>query len=160
MGFMGTSVFEAMHETSTMYIDTLGHGMKWLQLRAFIIPSGTVEALLRFNDDRSTSYERRQSSNGGADTTTVSATSIDLNAGTFTEPIQFDIWIYNRIGNDKLVIMQKVGRGTAGAGNAPNRIEQISKFVIQTAQITRIDIINTQAGEYMMGSRLVVIGSG
>jgi hypothetical protein len=155
----GLGIFEAAHEVSTLTILD-EHTMKFLLVRAYIIPSGTVEALLRFNDDSSASYSRRQSANGAADTTNVSATSIDLGNGTFTTPRQFDILIVNKTAKEKLVMVQQVGPGTAGAANAPTRLEQVGKFVVTVNQIMRVSIINAQSGEYAAGSRIINLGGG
>ena len=155
----GLTVFEADQLTSTLTTRIID-AERFVHIRAFIIPSGTVDALLRLNEDIGTTYAHRQSTNGAADTTSVSGTSINLNNGTFTTPIQFDIFIANKTAFEKLIIVQQVGQGTAGAANAPNRIEQTPKWANTTFQITRISIINTQAGDYAAGSRLVVLGHG
>ena len=49
----------------------------------------------------------------------------------------------------------------AGAANPPNRVEFVHKedATTNTAQYTRIDMNNTQSGDYAIGTNLSCIGT-
>ena len=52
-----------------------------------------------------------------------------------------------------------VGQNTAGAGNAPQRREVVTKWANTSNQITKIVMQNTDPGSYSSGSILKVWGS-
>jgi len=69
------------------------------------------------------------------------------------------MFIINNSSNEKLVISHTVQQNTAGAANAPRRIENVGKWANTSNQITEIDIDNTGAGSYDTNSKLRVWGS-
>lgn len=118
---------------------------------------GTVNANLRFNNDSSTNYARRISNNGAADGTAGSDNEIlEFVAGQYPWFITCDV--INISNQEKIAIMQVVGQNTAGAGNVPVRNEAVGKWANTSAQITRVDVVNTGTGDFAIGSEVVVLG--
>ena len=113
---------------------------------------------LTFNNNSNTVYAERKSSSGAADATNTSQAYANLGANSHDE---FGICHTVSIsGEEKLAIYFGVGRQTAGAANAPERVEQVFKFVPSPdADITRIDINNTDTGDYDTGSNLSALGT-
>ena len=61
--------------------------------------------------------------------------------------------------NEKLVISHTIESNTAGAGNAPARAENVSKWANTSNQITEIDIQNGESGDFGTNSFIKVWGS-
>jgi hypothetical protein len=130
-------------------------------LRILIIASatgGTINATLRFNNDSATNYSARSSANGGADGTGVSATSMGLSVTVSTADRYIEADIRNVLALEKLLTGHCIEQGTAGAGNVTGRAELANKWVNTAAQISRIDVINAGAGDFAIGSELIVLG--
>lgn len=121
---------------------------------------GLLGENISFNNDGTGVYAERGSNNGGADSTATSATHISQEVATDnSDRFAFD-YICDVASEEKLVIGFEMMVGTAGAGTAPQRREHVAKYVPSpTANITRIDIDNTQAGNYNTGSNLSALGS-
>ena len=72
--------------------------------------------------------------------------------------ISSEHFIYNVAGKEKLVIGHSVG-GSAGAGNAPDRMDTAGKWN-NTDAITQIDIVNdVGSADYTTSSVLKVWGA-
>jgi hypothetical protein len=98
---------------------------------------------MRFNSDSGSNYARRGSLEGGADYTVTSTTQSYV---TFdSNPALTNYFVINNQSNVKLCIWHSIGSNTAGAGNAPNRKEEVFKWANTSNQITQIDIINSSA---------------
>ena len=79
------------------------------------------------------------------------------NAGLAEE--SFSNWfIINNSANEKLVIGHSVQQNTAGAANAPKRVEFAHKWANTSAQITEIDF-DSQSGNFGSNSIIKVWGS-
>lgn len=132
---------------------------KYLLVLGFFLPTGgTLSIRLRFNNDSGNNYAYRSSIDGGADSTTTSTSSsvVDQSNANVTHFTVCDI--INVANQEKQVVEQIAGRGTAGAGNAPNRREIVAKWSNTSDQITRIDCINQGTGDFATGSEVVVLG--
>lgn len=130
---------------------------KYLWLQSYIIPTGTVDIDLTFNADSGPNYATRGSFNGGSDFTFANAANIEI-AGSTTTPTFTNTFIINNLANEKLVINNQIRGGTAGAANAPDRVEQVGKWDVTSSQINRIDLNNDKAGSYDIGSFLKLWG--
>lgn len=119
---------------------------------------GTIIPALRFNNDSAANYASRAQSNGAADATSTSTTSININVNSLTTPQFTVLEVKNALANEKLVRGFSHDPGVAGAGNIPNRREMASKWVNTSAQITRVDVINSGTGDFAIGSQIVVYG--
>lgn len=130
---------------------------RYLEILAHLNPTGgTISAALRFNNDTGNNYSYRSSTNGGADATTTSGSSVF--AGTANENLYIEYRAINVATYEKQVTAYFNFRGTAGAAAAPGRIELAGKWVNTANQITRVDIVNTGAGDYDTGSEVIVLG--
>lgn len=118
---------------------------------------GTIAASIRFNNDTGSNYTRRYSVNNAADTTGVATSSILLTTAA-AQPIYSRVDVVNIAAQEKLVIGQAVVRNTAGTGSNPDKFELSGKWVNTSDQITRIDIINSGAGDFAIGSEVIVYG--
>ena len=121
----------------------------------------TVDGFVRLGNgsvDTGSNYSRRLSSGGGSDSTVINQAGIsdwypstgDLNFLTVG-------YISNLSGNEKLIMDNKVTQNTAGASNAPNRIEQVGKW---SNTSNPLDIVNFNASSntFASGSEVVVLG--
>ena len=131
---------------------------KYLTVFIFKINSGAARVDITFNNDSGTNYTTRTSTNGGADGTVVSQNEITLSVSD-TNPNYLICEILNLKGQEKLLSMQQgIGRGTAGEANAPNRKEIVAKWANTVDKINRIDITNISAGDYDIGTTMIVLG--
>ena len=122
--------------------------------------TGSSDSLLRFNSDSGSNYARRFSTNGGTDSTSISATSISNMAGSEgnRDPFYSNMFIINKSDKEKLVIGELIFAETgAGAGNAPARREWVAKWTNTSAQITQS--VLTSSSNYDTGSYIKVWGS-
>ena len=130
------------------------------QFLLHIIPTGTVDINLTFDNNSNTDYARRQSYNGGSDSTNTSESFIQY-SNNVTVPQFCVLFGVNIDSKDKLFIMFQNRQGTAGAGTAPDRYEMVSKIdtTTNTGQYTRIDNNNPESGSYDTDSNVSVLGS-
>jgi len=122
---------------------------------------GVADAGLRFNNDSAANYSERFSSNGGADSTTTGGAQLVFRAGALVvggTGISVGE-IVNFTSQEKIISWQAGGTVTAtGAATAPGRIEGAGKWANTASQITRIDVINFNVGDFAIGSTVVVLG--
>ena len=121
--------------------------------------SSGVNPNLTFNSDSGSNYTQRNCTNGGSESTLVNQAKLEFtNAGV--TPTSFVVgYTLNVEGEEKLNILFDVEEKTAGANNAPNRIEHTSKWVNTSSQITTVNMGNDDSGDYAIGSNLTVLGS-
>ena len=120
--------------------------------------SSAAAGKITFNSDTGSNYARRFSYNGDADSTSTSGTGVNIYAND-TTPNFVICYIINISTEEKLFMYFCVEQNTAGAGTAPNRVENIGKWANTSSQITRIDVTNTEAGDFAIGSNLSAIGT-
>ena len=120
--------------------------------------SGASAGKITFNSDTGYNYARRHSYNGGGDSTSTIGTGVNIYAND-TTPNFVICYIINISTQEKLFMNFCVEQNTAGAGTAPNRVENIGKWANNSSQITRIDVTNTEAGDFAIGSNLSAIGT-
>jgi hypothetical protein len=129
---------------------------KYLWIQAYLDPSGTSYENITFNNDTATNYHHRLSTNGVADST--GQDSAGFPTKNLTAPRFVNAFVINNSANEKLVITNSVHQNTAGAGNAPERREQVFKWANTSSQITEIDF-DSSSGNYSSGSIIKVWGS-
>ena len=123
----------------------------WVQVYA----NDTSSLGFQFNNDTGSNYARRYSYNGGTDGTATSQSSMNIPAGvdkTFT-----NMFIINNSAYEKLCIGHDVYINGSGAGNDPERAENVGKWSNTSAQITEIDVNKT--GNFDSDSFIKVWGS-
>lgn len=119
---------------------------------------GTINATIRFNSDSGNNYADRYSINGAADSTGTSTSAGLFHSGTGAWPFQVVAYVYNIASDEKVVDFKATGASTAGAANAPVRIEGLVKWANTSDQITTVTVINGGTGDYATGSELIVLG--
>lgn len=107
----------------------------WVQMYVKRL-SATYRTAYRFNNDSGVKYAQRESSNGGADTTSFAATElINTTSSTFVDHYA-DMFISNELNDEKLVINHLVEEA------AGLQREEAGQKYIDPAQITRITIFD------------------
>lgn len=133
---------------------------KFLMIIAVITPTGgTLNVGFRFNNDSGANYAERGSVNGAADAAAGSLNQV--NSKTAVDALrQFTTMRFqNESSSAKLGIGESVMEGTSGAANAPERKLGVYKWHNTSAQITRVDAVDTGGtGDIASGSRLIVLG--
>ena len=121
------------------------------------LPTGSAVGKLTLNNDSGSNYARRFSVNGASDTAQSSIAEIGLTT-TETNPNFQSIYLANLSSKEKLGLVHNVRQNTAGAGNAPNRAEQVFKWANTSSAINRVDVYNSSTGSFDTGSEVVVLG--
>ena len=132
---------------------------KYLWVQLSLIKNATASNYSEFSMNGVTTgntYARRISSNGGADSTSVSQNTLGL-SGTGAGVYFFNMFIINNSANEKLVISHLNQGITAGAGIAPERIEGVFKSSNTASQITSMKWVGATNG-YDTGSIVKVWG--
>ena len=134
----GTASFDTGTFTSKKYL--------WIQ--AFIKRSSdSTNTLFRVGNstlDTGSNYAWRKSSDGGADSTGTSQSSVVCRTGGGTDNTEFyNIFIINNTSNEKLIIMHLANKNTSGAATAPLRSEIVAKW---TNTSNQIDIVGFNSG--------------
>lgn len=119
---------------------------------------GMIAPVIRFNNDSGTNYANRNSLNGAADVTQVSQAHLFATVDAAADQMFAVASVINDAATPKLAIINIIGVGTSGAGNAPNKRESIGKWHNTSNQITRVDIINISSGDFAIGSEVIVLG--
>ena len=130
---------------------------KFSQYMIHKIASGNAQIDLKFNNSSSSDYARRSSYNGASDATGTSQTALNIHNNKTTDDF-FVLCLADISGEEKLGIMFNVNGYTAGAGTAPERQEFVIKSS-STTNITRVDLNNSDTGNYDTDSNLTVLGS-
>lgn len=132
---------------------------KHLKILANIIPTAAVSLHIRFNNDSAANYSLRFIVPGGTSGTATSITSLNnyANATDKATPIYLEGDILNVANRIKTSKITSVG-GTTVASAAPDFVEIFGKWANTTNQITRIELFNTDIGDFAAGSTFVILG--
>jgi hypothetical protein len=124
------------------------------------INSGSTQNTPRLGStsaDSGSNYAVRFSRDGAADFAQASQTQLGgTQAGSF--PKFSCMYIANLSAKEKLTILHEVLQNTAGAANAPQRTEQVGKWVNTSNPIDVIQGFNADSGSFNTGSECVVLG--
>ena len=133
---------------------------KYLWIQGYIKQDESTASNMRmqFNSDTGSNYAERQSTNGGSDTTGVSADHIPTSDGGKFGNF-FNAFIINNSSNEKLAIIHGTSVNTEGAGTAPTRREIVGRWANTSSQITSCRIFRTVGGQYQSGTILKVWGA-
>ena len=125
-----------------------------------VISSSTdINRLSRFNGDTASNYNNRYSSNGGADATSTSGSTMFTNS-TGAQYNEFGIAFFADLsGEEKMLISHAVGdSASTGAGTAPDRRDTTSKYS-GTSDITVVNGLNSDTGDYIADSNVMIMGN-
>jgi len=151
-----------VEDSASSQIDVTITAKKYLIIKVFAEGDGSAKLRMRFNDDSGSNYWYRASSNGGSDGvaggagTIMDIDNVNLNDG---EQAMNVLHVINILNREKTCMNHHINSGGAGAGNIPDRVEQITKWVNTSAQITKVSLINPQSGDYAVGSTVTVWGA-
>lgn len=130
---------------------------KYIRVMVKIIPSGSVTAKIRFNNDSGSNYDYRVSTDQGATATATSNSNLGLlstaTSNTKTAWFEFD----NIADQFKLVAGHLVQTGGA-IGNAPITRQLFGKWANAADAVSRVDVFNDDSGDYAAGTELVILG--
>jgi hypothetical protein len=108
--------------------------------------------------DTGSNYANRYSANGATDGASTSSSFL-FGTTSSSETESFKVgYLSNLSAKEKLWICHDVNRGTAGAGNAPNRHELAGKWKNSSNPIDFIQGKNLDVGNLGTGSEVVVLG--
>lgn len=108
--------------------------------------------------DSGSNYTNRFSTNGSADSTNTSQTSNNGFHGSGNDSFAV-CYIMNIAAEEKLMIGWNVVNFTTGAGTAPSRRENGSKWVNTSNQFDNTNFNNTDSGSYDTDSNLTGLGT-
>ena len=111
--------------------------------------------------DTGSNYAYRSSRNGASDgTTTSNSDGIRVNDNAGSSPWFSVMYIVNISGEEKLLIGNTVERMTAGAGNAPERVESVGKWANTSNQFDKVQSYEGGGvANFLSDSNLTVLGS-
>lgn len=114
---------------------------------------------VNYDSNSGNNFALRYNANGGSDATNINHPKDQI------PPQQGSTWFVVRLGcnisgQEKLFITWLNDQGGSGAGNAPKRLELVSKYTVTSGQITTIEYMQNGTTENMtLDSNLMVIGS-
>ena len=136
---------------------------KFNQYMCHMLGSGNIDSRLRLGNtsvDTGSNYADRVNNNGSSDTTQTSQDDIHVLNGAASGADQFLVgYLINISAEEKLHIGFAIGRNTAGAGTAPQRMEITSKWVNTSNQFDNIQALNTDTGDFATSSNLSALGT-
>jgi len=147
----GTSAFDTGTFTAKKYL--------WIQ--AFI-DKASVGLNTQFQVGNSTldtgsNYSRRRNENGGSDETGTSEAY--MNMATYSTKEFHNFFVINNSANEKLFICNSNLSSTAGAANAPNRLEGVYKWANTSNQINRVGVNSGNTVTLSSSSQIKVWGA-
>ena len=143
-------------------IDVTIAARKYLIIKVHAEGDGAAKLRMRFNDDSGSNYSYRASPNGGSDGNSSSGgTEMDIDNVNLDDGEQAmnELYVINVADKEKICINNQINNGGVGAGNAPDRVEQTTKWVNTSAQIVKVSLINPMGGDYAVGSTVTVWGT-
>lgn len=143
----------------TITVSSLEDKRYYMILTDALDNGSAINCAFRYNNDSGNNYSNRHSLNSGADSTGTSQNALLNHYWVENASNRFGIdYISNISSNEKLTISHTVYESAAGAGNAPQRSEQTSKWTNTSNAINRVDALNSGAGDFNTGSEVVVLG--
>jgi len=134
---------------------------KYLWMQGYVKATGDVRMNLTFNNDTGSNQYIRTHQSNGAQSTSSTATSVDLH-GSMKDLYFVNAYICNNASADSLMFYDVVSVDGVDSNSAeiPNRIWGCAKWLDSSNQITEIDITNDNSGQdYSAKSFIKVWGS-
>lgn len=146
-------------ETS-LDVSSLPNKRYYLLVNYLPTQTATMNRSIRLNSDAGTNYSRRESNNGGAEALITSTTILyPYGFGTDQDPSFNVTLIANLTTREKLSINHMVSTSGAGAGQAPDRREQVAKWTNTVASIDEVNIFRSGGtGTFPAGAESIVLG--
>lgn len=130
----------------------------YLTIYVKLLQSGAITGLLTFNGDVGNNYALRRSTDFGASTSDTSSSSLSLAPdAAATDKFGF-IQVMNVTTREKLVFSNFSSMGAAGAGTVPTARDGYGKWSNTTNQVSSVTLSNSGAGDYAIGSEVIVLG--
>jgi len=132
---------------------------RYLMVLTHTLDSGQTNVKYNFNSDSGSNYSKRQSINGGSDSTGTSQTNTEI-VQDYADDDRFQVsYIANLAGREKLWMNWAVERGdNSGAGNVPASVETSAKWSNTSNTISAVNVFNDRTGDFTSGSEVVVLG--
>jgi hypothetical protein len=147
---------------SNIQVSSIADKRYYMILRSTLGASGTADGWLRVGNcsvDACSNYAQRSSTDGCTDNTSSPINRLDYGHNMNDTTPMFNVtYIANRSASEKLFITHRIDQQTAGAANAPQRYETVSKW---TNTSNPIDILEAQkqcSQTFSSGSEIVVLG--
>ena len=119
---------------------------------------GTIRNVYRPDNDTGSNYAKRESANGAADTTSTSDTGMIVGASATAE-MRFNVgFLISVTAEEKMMMLFETSENTAGAANAPDRVEHYSKWANTVDESADIRMSEDGTGQYNTDSNLGVLG--
>ncbi len=131
---------------------------KYLCVLISIVGAGANDPAIRFNSDTGSNYGFRYSANNAADAFANTQDHIELTTGENSDKLVV-MYITNISTKEKIVTSSGTSNGPGGGvANPPTKWDATGKWVNTSSQISAINIFNQQAGDFGIGSEIVVLG--
>ena len=157
MGWSGLKYKTLTTASDTISVDNLSSKQHNMVLYHVLPTGGNAGGEGHFGE--AANIATRRSGNGGADTTAINQSFFYWVGGNQASD-SFAVMFYMNIPTqEKLAIKLDVETTATGAGTAPNREEQVLKYVNTTIPISTIVSNNTGTGDFGVGSNLSVLGT-
>jgi len=134
---------------------------KYLMIEAYGVTGGSNMDNMgwRVNSDSGNNYARRVQHNAGTDSTATSQSFIRFGSGSPAgNDLHISTFIINKSDKEKLFINECNRNKSTGAGNVPERFENVGKWTNTSSQITSIQLM-TDASNWTTDSYLKVWGA-
>jgi len=131
---------------------------KYLTIIVNLVPVGVIAPWVRFNADAANNYAFRYSVSYAASVDVVSTDGISIDPSSTGTKTMATVNVENILFTEKLVSGQAVNPGSAGAANIGAAIDIFGKWANNTNYITSVSIVNKGAGDFGIGSEVVVLG--
>ena len=138
-------------------VSSLGDKRYYMVLTNSIASGGSTDVAMRLNTDTGSNYASRRSIDGAVDETRTSDTLGIINH--FENETCLGVhYLANVSSKEKLGVGHFGLQGSAGAGNAPRRVENVGKWTNTSNAINAVNLFQNDSGSFDSGSECVVLG--
>ena len=138
-------------------VSSLSDKRYYMVLTNAIASGGSTDVAMRLNTDTGSNYASRRSIDGATDETRTSDTMGIINH--FENETCLGVhYLANLSSKEKLGVGHFGLKGSAGAGNAPRRVENVGKWTNTSNAINAVNLFNNDTGSFDTGSECVVLG--
>lgn len=130
---------------------------KYLKVIINPIRSGSISLEATFNNDSDSNYATDALANFSVTGGASNASNINL-SNNASEDKSAILEIVNEAAREKQVYGWTYESGGAGEGNPPDNRLTVGKWDNTSDQISRIDVLNSGAGDFAIGSEVIVLG--